>query len=372
MRGIRVDPSGATVRVAGRLHLGRRRPRRPTPSASRCRAGSSRPPASAASRSAAASATSRRKPRPDHRQPPRGRRRARRRPTGRPASRDDHPDLFWALRGGGGNFGVVTSFLFRLHPVDTVVGGPTLWPSTGRRRCMRWYRDFIREAPRGPDRFLRASSRSRPARRSRRSCTFRRCAASSGATRAPADEADEVFAPVRAIGSRRCDGVGTMPFPALKPRSTRSTRPGIQWYWRADFFEELTDEVDRSRTSSTAPQLPTPAVDDAPVPDRRRGAPRRADANRVQLPRCELGRGDRRRRSRSGERPTLQRLGVGYWEALHPYSAGGAYVNFMMDEGQERVKADATGATTTGSPRSSAKYDPSNLFRVNQNIRPRV
>ena len=87
-----------------------------------------------------------RKLRPDDRQPARGRRRARRRAV-RDASAKENPDLFWAIRGGGGNFGVVTSFLFRLHPVNNIVGGPMFWTLDQAAEVMRWYRDFIRQAP---------------------------------------------------------------------------------------------------------------------------------------------------------------------------------------------------------------------------------
>ena len=101
------------------------------------------------------------------------------------------------------------------------------------------------------------------------------------------------------------------------------------------------------------------------------GAASRVKATRdaVGLSRREVGRGDRRRRSQSREQGRTHRLGASYWEALHPYSAGGAYVNFMMDEGEDRVKA-TYGKNYERLTKVKERYDKANLFRVNQNIRP--
>ena len=99
------------------------------------------------------------------------------------ASADEHPDLFWALRGGGGNFGVVTSFLFRLHEVHTVFAGPTFWPVEQSVEVLSAYREFISDAPRELNGFF-CYHTVPPARRSRSTSTCARCAASSGATSA--------------------------------------------------------------------------------------------------------------------------------------------------------------------------------------------
>ena len=278
------------------------------------------------------------------------------------ASADEHPDLFWALRGGGGNFGVVTSFLFRLHEVGTVIAGPTFWP-------VEQAAEVLRGLPRvPPDRAARAERLLRlrtvppgaavpggaaPAQGVRRRVVLRRRARRTRRA-AMAPLLDALPEPLLHGGGadaarRRC-----------RARSTALYPKGDQWYWRADFVNEIPDEaVDAARRAS-ARELPTLQVDHAPVPDRRRGArrrrrptPRGATATR------SWGAVYRRRRPRPGQRRRDPRAGASTTsEALHPYSAGGAYVNMMMDEGQERVRASYRG-----------NYD--RLARVKADLRPR-
>ncbi len=160
-----------------------------------------------------------------------------------------------------------------------------------------------------------------------------------------------------------------MPFAMLNGAFDGLYPPGDQWYWRADFVKEIPDEA-VERNVEYGREAADRQVDHAHVPDRRSRARRR------------------RRPTRPGATATpswaqvmvgvdpdpaqkdlLRRWAVGYWEALHPYSAGGAYVNFMMDEGQERVQA----TYRDNYPRLAqvkAAYDPNNVFRVNQNIQP--
>ena len=160
---------------------------------------------------------------------------------------------------------------------------------------------------------------------------------------------------MRAFGPPLLHGVQPMPYPALQSMFDALYPPGLQWYWRADFVNELTDEAiaEHVRVRRRAADA---AVDDAPLPDRRRRARVKHGRHAVYLSRRALGRGHRRRRA-----PTAQDAAKitawtkSYWDALHPYSAGGAYVNIMMDEGDERVRASlprqlrAAGAASSAS-----------------------
>jgi hypothetical protein len=172
------------------------------------------------------------------------------------ASAEENPDLFWALRGGGGNFGVVTSFLFRLHPISTVVAGPTFWPLEKAGEVMRWYRDFIAAAPEELNGFF-AFLTVPPvepfpaALHGQAVCGVVWCY-----TGAP-EAADAVFQPVREFSQPLLHGVQPMPFPALQGAFDALYPPGHQWYWRADFVNELPDAA-IAQHERFAAQLPTP------------------------------------------------------------------------------------------------------------------
>src|SRR5699024_11192053 len=121
-------------------------------------------------------------------------------------SENEHPDLFWALRGGGGNFGVVTSFLFRLHPVDTVLAGPTLWPLEQAPEVMRWYRTFINEAPEDLSGFF-ALMVVPPAPPFPEELHMKTVAGIVWNYTGPREKADEVFAPALNVGTPLLHGV---------------------------------------------------------------------------------------------------------------------------------------------------------------------
>jgi hypothetical protein len=284
------------------------------------------------------------------------------------ASADQHPDLFWAVRGGGGNFGVVTSFLFKLHPISTVYGGPMLWHLDQAEAVLRWYRDFITQAPDEMNGFF-AFLKVPPGPpfpehlHAKAMCGIVWCYTGS------LDQAETVFAPIRRLfGGPALDFVGPIPQPALQSMFDALYPPGQQWYWRADFVNELSNEAIALHIKHGS-ALPTQQSTMHLYPIN--GA-----AGRV-------GRQDTAwsyRGANWGEvivgvdpdpakAEQLKAWTIDYWEALHPYSAGGAYVNMMMDEGQERVKA----AYRDNYDRLVAvknTYDPTNFFHVNQNIRP--
>lgn len=279
------------------------------------------------------------------------------------ADERSHPDLFWALRGGGGNFGVVTSFEFKLCPVSTVVAGPTFWPLEQTELVLRWYRDFILEAPEDLYGFFATLTVPPvppfpPGLHLQKVCGVVWCYLGDPET------AEEAFAPVREVGSPALHAVQPMPFPTLNSTFDDLYPKGLQWYWRADFATEVSDEaVSRHVEFAEVPTMHMYPVDGAAhrvPPDGTAFSYRDANWNVVY----------------AGVDPDpanaqiIRDWAVAYQSALHPYSTGGAYVNFLgADEGRERVRASYRG-NYERLARVKAEYDPDNLFRVNQNIEP--
>ena len=284
------------------------------------------------------------------------------------ASADEHPDLFWALRGGGGNFGVVTSFEFRTHPIGaTVMAGPTFWPIEQTPEVMRFYRDFLPAAPRSVNGFF-AVMTVPPVDLFPEELHLRKVCAVMWCVVGSEEETARLLAPVHDIGTPLLHGVGPVPHPALQSLFDGLYTKGLQCYWRADFVNELSDELIEQHLTwgqrlpsmhSTMHLYPIDgAAHDVGSTDT---AFSYRDAQWAEVI--------------FGVDPDPANAGairdwcVGYWDATHPYSAGGAYVNFMMDEGQERVRATYR-ENYDRLARVKAQYDPDNVFRVNQNIRP--
>jgi FAD/FMN-containing dehydrogenase len=283
------------------------------------------------------------------------------------ASEQEHPDLFWALRGGGGNFGVVTSFLYRLHPVSTVVAGPILWPLAQASDVMRWYREFITQAPDALNGFF-AFLTVPPAPPFPEALWNQKMCGVIWCYTGPLEHAAEVFAPIRAFGPPALDGVQTMPFPALQSAFDELYPPGLQWYWKADFFTELSDEAIRRHVAHAA-TMPTmhSGMHLYPVNGAAGRVPKDATAWNYRDANWSMVIVGVSPDPADNER--MIAWARSYWSDLHPYSAGGAYVNMMMEEGQDRVRA-AYGDHYDRLARIKTKYDPHNLFRVNQNIKP--
>jgi hypothetical protein len=283
------------------------------------------------------------------------------------ANEKEHPDLFWAIRGGGSNFGVVTAFRFRLHPVDTVVGGPTLWLWDQAKEVMQWYRQFIVGAPEELNGFF-AFLTVPPAPPFPEELHLQKMCGIVWCYSGPSENAKEFFKPIRKFGPPALDGVHEMPYPVLQSAFDELYPPGLQWYMRADFVNELSDKA-IERHQEHANQLPTmySTVHLYPID----GAAQRVKKNETAFSYRDatwseviLG---------VDPAPTkadlIKAWTIDYWEALHPYSAGGAYVNFMMEEGQQRIKATYRD-NYQRLVKIKNKYDPANLFHVNQNIKP--
>ncbi len=283
------------------------------------------------------------------------------------ANSDENTDLFWAIRGGGGNFGVVTSFTFKLHAIDTVYGGPMLYDFNETTDVMKWYRSFITEAPDDLSGYF-ALLTVPPAPPFPEHLHLKKMCGIVWACTARQNEAEEMFKPIRAFKKPALDFVGPIPHPALQSMFDGLYPPGLQWYWRAHFVNELSDEAiaEHVRFGATLPSMHSTmhmyAINGA--------------ASRV-------GKQDTAWNYRDAtwaqvmvgvdpdpaNKEKLIRWTKDYYDALRPYSAAGAYVNFMMDEGEDRVKA-TYGDNYQRLVAIKDKYDPQNLFRVNQNIKP--
>ena len=285
------------------------------------------------------------------------------------ASEDEHEDLFWALRGGGGNFGVVTSFEFELHRLATVVAGPTFWPLERAAELMQWYRAFIRDAPEELAGFF-AYMTVPPVEPFPAELRGQKVAAVVWCWTGDVDEAATAFAPVQQMAPSFF-GVQPMPLPVLQQVFDAFYPPGLQWYWRAAFVREIPDEAIETYLSF-AEQLPTPLSTihlyptDGPAqridPEATAYNYREANWNQV-IVGVDPDPANRRK---------IIDWARAYSDALQPYTMGAGYVNFLMgDEAGDRVRA------TYGDnyPRLVAikrAYDPDNRFRVNHNIDPRI
>jgi FAD/FMN-containing dehydrogenase len=282
------------------------------------------------------------------------------------AGPDDHPDLLWALRGGGGNFGVVTSFEFRLHPVDTVVAGPMFWPVEELERLMRWYRGWLPGAPADVYAFclvtrVPAAPPFPEAIHGRSVCGLVWCCLGTD------EQAVAALAPARALAPPLFEFVGRMPYPALQSLFDGLLPPGYQWHWKGDFVRELTDEAIAVHRRFS--ELPTPlsTMHLYPIDGAVHGIASDATAWSHRDVRWSMVIAGVDPAPANRERIT--KWARDYWQAVHPHSAGAAYVNFMMEEGADRIRA-TYGANHARLRAIKAQYDPDNFFHVNQNIPP--
>jgi FAD/FMN-containing dehydrogenase len=285
------------------------------------------------------------------------------------ASADERPDLFWAVRGGGGNFGVVTSFQFKLHPISTVYGGPMFWPMERAAELLTFWRDFIVSAPDDINGWFGFATVP-PAEPFPAQYQLQKMCVIVWCYTGPLEQADERFKPLRAFGPPAIDFAGPIAWPALQSMFDALYPPGLQWYWKADFFRELGEEAIDLHVKYGS-QLPT-------MHSTMHIYPINGAAGRV-------GKNDTAFSFRdaafaevivgvspdTADNEHMIAWARDYWAALHPHSAGGAYVNMIMDEGQDTVKA-AYRDNYARLAQVKAKYDPANLFHTNQNIKPSV
>jgi FAD/FMN-containing dehydrogenase len=274
------------------------------------------------------------------------------------------PDLFWALRGGGGNFGVVTQFTFRCHPAATVLAGPVLYDIDDAADVLRWYREFV---PAQPDELgIWYGLVSVPPGPPFPEELHLRKTAALVLTQAGEEESD-ALREARSFGTPLLDGIGPMPVPVWNTAFDAVYPAGDQWYWRGDFVEEISDDaIDvHVRFHETVPTWKSTmhlySIDGA--------------ASRVGNDETAWGyRHAKWGQVVAGVDPDPANADAvtewcrGYSDALKPYVLAGGYSNFAMDE-PDRVRG-MYGANYDRLARIKAQYDPENAFSVNQNIAP--
>jgi FAD/FMN-containing dehydrogenase len=285
------------------------------------------------------------------------------------ASKDQHPDLFWAIRGGGGNFGVVTSFLFQAHPVSMVYAGPIFWEATHARPVMQRFLQFLADAPEDLGTFVGLKSVPSMDPFPRDYWGRRACAVISSYN-GPAEEGEKLMSQLLDdVPPPIFNWMGTMPFPAMQGLFDPFFPKGLQWYWKGDFVKTMSDEAIDTHIAQAA-QAPSELCLTHLYPIN--GAVHRAgkDATAWNVRDATFSMVIAAIDSDPKQADALKTWGRAYWKAVHPFNMDGGYVNFMMDdEGAGRIQA-SYGDNYARLAVIKAKYDPNNLFRVNQNIEP--
>jgi FAD/FMN-containing dehydrogenase len=283
-------------------------------------------------------------------------------------SATERPDLFWAIRGGGGNFGVVTAFEFQAHEVGNVFAGVLFFEVEKSRELMELYRDFINTAPRELGLFY-GTIFTPPAPFLPEEYHNKNMGKIVFCFNGSEEEGRKVIEPFLAVGPS-AQFVGEFPFAFWNSAFDASFPAGRHDYWKADYISELTDEMieihlERGHNMPNSSSVMhiyslNGAVQDV-APSATAYSHRDAKFVHVILMTDDD----------SDRMPDHIAFAREYWEALHPLSSGGAYVNFMMDEGVDRVKA-VYRENYPQLQRIKAIYDPNNRFRVNQNITPKL
>jgi FAD/FMN-containing dehydrogenase len=275
----------------------------------------------------------------------------------RRASATENRDLFWAIRGGGGTFGVVTSFEFRLHPMSTIYGGMLVFPGPRAPEILRRYRDLASEAPDELALFtvLMTSPDGHPIN------------AVLAAYNGPVSKGEAAIKPLRDLGPV-ADQVAEMPYPALNSMLDEGFPSGLHVYWRSDFLKGLPDDaIDAlvERFSTITSPLSALLLEQfggavsRVSPDETAFAQRDALFNLAVITRWADP-------STAATHIEWARQST---DAMRPFASGGTYVNYLGVEGPDRVRA-AYGTKYDKLVQVKRKYDPKNLFRVNQNIQP--
>jgi len=278
----------------------------------------------------------------------------------------EQPDLFWAIRGGGGNFGVVTDFTFLMRPVTDIIGGPTFWEIGRAAEILHWYQDLLQDLDERLNGFY-AAMRVPPGPPFPESLWGEHVAGAVWCFTGAPEDADQVLAPIRET-EPIMDGIQPMPLPALNSAFNELYPPGLYWYWKADFVDQMSEEVIAQHVRFGS-DIPTAFSTMHLYPIN--GAVHRVDAEATAF---------------AHRNSTWAEVMVGvdpdpdtfehakgwaqrYWEATRPDEAAGGYVNFMMEEGQDRIQA-TYGPNYQRLSQIKAEYDPQNVFHVNQNIPP--
>src|SRR5262245_1165376 len=282
------------------------------------------------------------------------------------ASDAENSELFWALRGGGGNFGVATCLEFRLHPLATIIGGVAVYPASRAKDFLRFYRDFTSSAPDNLTAYagIGIGPPGTPVEGQQVAVAV---VCYSGAQ----VEGERLVQPLKTFGPPVLDAIGPIPYCTLQSMFDAAFTPGNRAYWRSYFMPELSDGAIDTIVAFTArgvPGIPGSAV----FLEHMHGAVRRVGQN-------ESAFANRSAAYSFGIFPAWAdakqdeqyiRWTRGFGDAIRLFSTGAGYVNYMTeDEGEQRVKAAYAGNYERLAA-VKTRYDPTNFFRMNQNIRP--
>jgi hypothetical protein len=278
----------------------------------------------------------------------------------RVASANENEDLFWALRGGGGNFGVVTSFEFRVHPVSTVLGGLVIYPRDRAVEVLRFYRDFTQSAPEELTAYcaLMHTPDGIPA------------VAVIACYCGDLTEGEKVFKRLRAFGSPMLDEIQPMPFPQMQTLLDAAFPDGNQNYWKSTFLHELSDDaiavLVEHANRATSP-LTGVTIEFYGGAAGRVGVSESAFAQRqAQYDLVIVAQW-----VDPGESQRHIGWARGLADSMRPFSSGAYFLNFLGEEGEDTIKA-AYGPNYDRLMAVKKKYDPKNFFCLNQNIKPQV
>jgi len=283
------------------------------------------------------------------------------------ASKRENEDLFWALQGGGGNFGVVTSFQYQLHPVKDIVAGLFFFPLDHARHVLEFYREYIQKAPEELGMFPAFQIAPPlpfipPADHGKTFCILVCCWAGRP------EDAEKIFAPIRKVGPIAAEMVSPMPYPTLNALFDPLLPAGLQHYWKAAFATDLTDGAIKAHLEY-GPKVPV-------VNSTMHIYPINGAAGRVGSDATAFAYRDAKFATviagmwpdpADNEKNT--KWVKDYYKALQPHSSSGGYVNFMAGDDQGRVRDNYKG-NYDKLVTIKKKYDPGNLFHMNQNIKP--
>jgi FAD/FMN-containing dehydrogenase len=274
------------------------------------------------------------------------------------ASEQAHPDLFWALRGGSGNFGVVTTFTFRLHPLTTVLGGMVAYPLSNAAAVARHYREYTATAPDDATVYLNFE----PAPDGQPVVSLDVCYCG------PIISGDAVIAPLRALGQPLSDTVAPIPYLSMQTMLAETYPPGLLRYWKSSFLDGLSDEaidallacITRAPTSGLKVHIEQLGGAVARVPVVATAFSDRTAAFTLLV-------------TGAWTDPAETAASVAWvretWDALQPYARASAYINYL-DVGEDARIAAVYGPNYQRLAEVKRSYDPDNIFRHNLNIRP--